>query len=183
MKFVQGKTGEGQIWSKLASSGGWNAEVTSKAVQFKKGEGIEFEWSKPIKYPYNGNLMFGLDQKNSNKKYEDIDYAFQMYSNANGNSMSAPIYEKGTNTRSSAGSDTAQVLSVRWCKDNSIKFFVNRKFAYKSKNPPYNPPIIDGVPVLHIGNSFYNEGAAIKNVQRISFDDCMTAYPTFGKST
>lgn len=128
--------------------------------------------------------MFGLDAKNSDTSYTDIDYAWQSYSDALGNAMSALVYEKGSAPKGySLGSDQNQVLSIRWCKDNSIKYFINRKFIYKSKVLVYNPPVINGVPVLHIGNSFYTKGAAVKNIQRISFDDCMTAFPTFGKST
>jgi len=159
-------------------STGWSSEAAcnSQNCYIKKGQGIEFQWMKPS--GGNGNLMFGLDQTNSQRSYTDIDWAIQCY--ASGAAVQNQIYEAGAHKSGSAatranGANTG-IMSIRWCKNNEIRYFYNRVHWYTSSKKPSN-----SYQKLIPSSSFYTTGGKIAGLQRISFgDDCNTEYPTFG---
>jgi hypothetical protein len=167
--------------TKTASTG-WNSEAACNHLNcyIKKGQGIEFQWMTPSGQGIsgNGNLMFGLDRVNSQRSYTDIDWAIQCYkSGAAG--VYTTVYENGSNkksTTSHANGANTGIMSIRWCKNNEIRYFYNRVHWYTSSTKPSN-----SYQKLIPSSSFYRTGGKIAGLQRISFgDDCNTEYPTFG---
>jgi len=160
-------------WYKTAASG-WTSEIAcnKESCKIKKGQGIEFQWEKP-KQGGNGNFMMGLDTTNSNRNYIDLDFAAQLYKSGHG--IHTSIYENGGYKGGTVRTDQNGVISVRWCKNNQIRYFFNRKLWYTStKKGP-------GQGALIPSSSFHTQYGKVKGLQRISFgDDCNTEFPHFG---